>query len=445
MTTAKLLSAAILLLCAGSVSAEDSIPAGSDSENPIQLRRTSPQDRKLLKTARASEPGRGPAPAFVIKTANNNFVMTIGGEIAPILGWDIGNNLYKQDDAGISFVTSEIPVPPTTGHKGDYFINPLNGNLYLQVVGFAGTPNRITGYIKAGTNGMDSKIALKRAYITWRNFTAGLKLTLFQDGDACQPPTIDPQGPSGCVATSAYEIGYTSPSYNGFRFAVAVDMPSYYNSNGYYRGKDYPEFDGRQVLNDNAEEMAPDIPAWVEYSWSNQNRVRLSGIFRHFSYRDLVASKRRGVVGWGVMLSGNLQPVKPVTFYYQFAYGKGIGAYIQDIAGKPISFVPDNAAPGKMKASPMMGANIGVSINPTPKLQFNAMFSEARIWDVEDYCNALPEEQNYKYALYGAVNCFYNVTSYLQVGMEYLWGRRVTWNMGGANDNRIQTQIAFTF
>ena len=241
MTTAKLLSAAILLLCAGSVSAEDSIPAGSDSENPIQLRRTSPQDRKLLKTARASEPGREPAPAFVIKTANNNFVMTIGGEIAPILGWDIGNNLYKQDDAGISFVTSEIPVPPTTGHKGDYFINPLNGNLYLQVVGFAGTPNRITGYIKAGTNGMDSKIALKRAYITWRNFTAGLKLTLFQDGDACQPPTIDPQGPSGCVATSAYEIGYTSPSYNGFRFAVAVDMPSYYNSNGYYRGKDYPE------------------------------------------------------------------------------------------------------------------------------------------------------------------------------------------------------------
>lgn len=222
-------------------------------------------------------------------------------------------------------------------------------------------------------------------------------------------------------------------------------MPSYYTSNGYYRGKDHPKFDGQQVLNDNAEEMFPDIPAWVEYSWSQWNRVRLSGLLRHYAYRDLVAGKRRGVMGWGAMLSGNIQPVKPVIFYYQFAYGKGIGAYLQDIAGKPISFVPDDETPGKMKASPMMGANIGVSINPTSKLQFNAMFSESRIWDVRDYCNALPESQNYKYALYGAVNCFYNITSYLQVGIEYLYGRRVTWNKGGANDSRIQTQLAFTF
>ncbi len=445
MTTTKLISAGMLMLFGLGAAAEDSIPAGTDAGNPIQLRRATAQDKELLKSSRAAEPGRDPAPAFVIKTANSNFVMTIGGEINPIIGWDIGNNLYKQDDAGISFVTGAIPVPATQGHRNDYFINPLNGYLDLQIVGFAGSPNQITGYLKAGTNGMDSKLVLQRAYVSWRNFTAGMKLTLFQDADACQPPTIDPQGPSGCVSTVSYEIGYTSKSYSGFRFAVALDMPSYYTSKGFYRGKDYPSFDGKQVLNDNAEEMVPDIPAWVEYSWSDMNRVRVSGIFRHYAYRDLVAGKRRGVTGWGVMLSGNLQPIKPITFYYQLAYGKGIGAYLQDIAGKPISFVPDNAAPGKMKASPMMGANIGVSFNPTSKLQFNAMFSESRIWDVEDYCNALPEEQNYKYALYGAVNCFYNITSYLQVGVEYLWGHRQTWNIGGAHDNRIQTQLAFTF
>lgn len=444
MTATKLLRAGILLLAALPAVAEDSIPA-TDAGNSIHLHRATASDRELLKSSRAEEPGREPAPSFVIKTDNNNFVMTIGGEINPILGWDIGNDLYKQDGAGISFVTSSIPVPSMHGHRSDYFINPLNGHLFLQIVGFASTPNQISAYLKAGTNGEDSKIVLKRAYMSWRNFTAGLKLTLFQDANACQPPTIDPQGPSGCATTAAYEIGYTSKSYNGFRFAVAIDMPSYYTSQGYYRGKDYPIFDGQQVLNGNVEEMVPDIPAWVEYSWSKMNRVRLSGLFRHYAYRDLVADKRRGVIGWGAMLSGNLQPAKPVTFYYQFVYGHGIGAYIQDIAGKPISFVPDNAAPGKMKTAPMMGANIGVSINPTPKLQFNAMFSEARIWDVSDYCNALPEDQNYKYALYGAVNCFYNITSYLQVGVEYLYGHRQTWNIGGADDSRIQTQLAFTF
>lgn len=429
-------------LCTLAASGGDSIP---DADNPIKIARATDADRAVLKAARVDEPGKAPASVFVVKTANSDFVMTIGGEINPILGWDIGNNLYKQSGAGISFVTADIPVPASEGHKGDYYINPINGFLDLQVVGFAGTPNQITGYVKAGTNGIDSDIMLQRAYVSWRGFTAGMKLTLFQDAYACQPPTIDPEGPSGCVSTVAYEIGYTSRSYNGFRFAVAADMPSYYTSKGYYRGKDYPSFDGHQVLNADAEEMVPDFPAWIEYSWSEWNRVRVSGILRHYSYRDLVADKRRGVMGWGVMLSGNLQPARPVTFYYQFAYGKGIGAYLQDIAGKPISFVPDNECPGKMKASPMMGANIGVSINPSAKWQINAMFSESRIWDVEDYCNALPESQNYKYALYGAVNCFYNITSYLQAGIEYLYGRRTTWNHGGASDSRIQTQLAFTF
>jgi hypothetical protein len=151
------------------------------------------------------------------------------------------------------------------------------------------------------------------------------------------------------------------------------------------------------------------------------------------------------MLGWGVMLSGNVSPVDKLIFYYQVAYGQGIGAYLQDIAGKPISFVPDDARPGRMKASPMMGANVGVTFNATSKLQFNAMFSESRIWKVGDYCNALDESQNYKYALYGAVNCFYNINPWLQWGIEYLWGHRQTWNIGGANDSRIQTQLAFTF
>ena len=343
-------------------------------------------------------------------------------------------------------MTSAIPVPAQKGKKGDFYINPINGSVDMQIVGLAGTPDEITGYIKVGTNGINTSIVLQRAYITYRNFTAGMKLTLMQDDYACQPPTIDPEGPSGCVSNVAYEISYKSKSYNGFRFAAGLDMPTFYSSKGYYRGKDFPEFDGKQVADyGDAEQLIPDIPAWVEYTFSENNRIRVSGLLRNFAYRDLVADKTRHMLGWGVMLSGNVSPVDKLIFYYQVAYGQGIGAYLQDIAGKPISFVPDDARPGRMKASPMMGANVGVTFNATSKLQFNAMFSESRIWKVGDYCNALDESQNYKYALYGAVNCFYNINPWLQWGIEYLWGHRQTWNIGGANDSRIQTQLAFTF
>lgn len=408
--------------------------------------RTTPEVAEILNHSRPHGSNEIPTPKFVLKSENNNFLMTIGGELDLIMGGDIGNNLYKQSGAGISFVTNQIPVPATPGHKGDFYINPINGFVDMQIVGFGGTANELTGYFKVGTNGITKSLALQRAYVSYRGFTGGLKLTLFQDDYACQPPTIDPEGPSGEVSAAAYEINYTSKSYNGFRFAIGLDIPTFYSSNGYYRGHDYKaQYAGEKVAVTDYDQIAPDIPMWVEYSFSQWNRIRLSGIIRNFAYKDLVKECTRHTVGWGAMLSGNIQPASQWILYYQFAYGQGIGNYIQDIAGMPYSFTPSDSDPGKMVANPMLGANIGVTFNATKKLQFNAMFSEARIFNVRDYAISEPETQDYKYALYGAVNCFYNINSFLQVGVEYLYGHRQTWNIGGAHDSRLQAQLAFTF
>ncbi|MDE6693851.1 MAG: hypothetical protein K2K05_10740, partial [Muribaculaceae bacterium] len=275
--------------------------------------------------------------------------------------------------------------------------------------------------------------------------TVGKKVTLFEDDNAIQPPTIDSEGPSGAVTTTTYEVGYKSRDYDGFKFALGIDMPTWYASNGVYRGKDYPVFDGKQVANyADAEQILPDVPAWVEYSASKWNRVRLSALLRNFAYRDLVADKTRHMAGWGLMLSGNLQPSKPLILYYTVAYGKGIGAYLQDLAGMPLSFVPQNSKPGRMTASPMAGIHFGATYNINSRWQANAMVSESRIWDVKDYAVA-ESNTDYKYALYAAGNVFYNITPYLQWGVEYVWGHRQTWDIGGAHDSRIQTQLQFTF
>ena len=410
----------------------------------LEVVRTTPEIGKVLDKSRPHEAHSIPTPKFVLKSGNNNFLMTIGGSFNFIVGGDIGNNLYKQPDAGISFITSDIPVPAQRGYKGDFYINPINGYVDAQIVAFGGTDNELTAYVKAGTNGITSSIALQRAYVTYRGFTGGMKLTLFQDDYACQPPTIDPEGPSGCISTVAYELSYKSKSYNGFRFALGLDMPTYYSSNGYYRGHDFPALDNTQVSTA-VDNYIPDIPMWAEYSFSNWNRIRLSGVIRNFRYKDIIHDQYKVNTGWGVMLSGNVQPASKWILYYQFAYGKGIGNYIQDIAGHPYSFIPSDKEPGHMVSSPMLGANVGVTFNATSKLQFNAMFSQARIFDVRDYANSGDESLNYRYALYGAVNCFYNINSFLQVGVEYLYGHRQTWNIGGANDSRIQAQLAVTF
>lgn len=412
----------------------------------LQLMRTTPEIAKILEKGRPHEPHSIPVPKFVVVNPNNqNFILTVGGQLNLVVGGDFGNNLYKQPGAGISFVTNAIPVPSVLGKRVDLYINAINGSADMQVVGFANTANEVTGYFKIGTNGISTNIVLQRAYVTWRGITGGLKLSLFQDDYACQPPTIDPEGPSGEVSAVSYEIAYTSKSYNGWKFAAALSMPTYYSSLGYYRGYDFPEYKDKDLSTMDYDQFVPDVPAWVEYSWSQWNRIRVSGMLRTFRYRDLVAMHSRLSIGWGAMLSGNVQPDKKWILYYQFAFGKGIGNYIQDIAGHPYSFIPRDNHPGWITPSPMMGANIGVSFNPTSKLQFNAMLSEARIWNVATYANLQDESENYKYAIYGAVNCFYNLNSFLQLGVEYLYGRRETWNIGGAFDNRVQAQVSFSF
>ena len=98
----------------------------------------------------------------------------------------------------------------------------------------------------------------------------------------------------------------------------------------------------------------------------------------------------------------------------------------------------------------MMGLTFGASYNATKKLQFNLVGSYARVWDAQNYAvlgdqDGVAGSNNYRYAVYGAANCFYSFTKYLQWGMEYVYGRRATYELGAASDHRIQTQLIFSF
>lgn len=448
-----------LLACSAIVAspalAQDKKEKTNDPGNRVSFVKTSQDSTvyKILEKDRSKDVNDIPVPHFAIHTANNKFVMTIGAQINPIIGGDLGNDLYRNDDAGINFIPSCIPAPSQPDRKSDFYINALNADVDLQVVGFGGTGDQITGYVKFGTNGVDNDLHLKKAYVSWRGLTAGRKNTLFQDDAVC-PPTIDPQGPNGYVSTTVEEISYVSPVWGGFNFGVGLDIPSYYTSSGVYRGKDYLSKsrlvrEGITGVDPEGVSMTvPDIPLYVQWGASALNRVRLGAIVRPMLYKDLINDHRRATVGWGLSLSGNVNPVEPLVFYLQATYGKGIGAYIQDTQGLPLSFTPKDGEAGHMTPTPMLGWLAGVTYNINPKWQVNAMASQARVWKVGPYAEAQAqnpgEYNNYRYGYYGAANVFYNLSSYLQFGAEYLYGYRSTWSGQCGHDNRIQFQIIFT-
>ncbi len=396
-------------------------------------------------------------PHFVIRTADNKFILTIGGEIQPIFGWDLGNDLYEQPDAGGGSVTSQIPVPAPQFKKSDFYINALNGNISLQVVGFGGTADQITGYIKIGTDGWHNPLNLKNAYVMWRGIKMGMSPTLLKDELACQPPMIDPQGPCGVVSTTNYLINYTTRSLKGFRAAIGVEVPTFNSSNGRYLGRDYKAFNGKDILNKPVcdptayNQLVPDIPIWVEWAKDNANRVRLSGLLRTLNYRDLIENCHRTTVGWGVMLSGNISPIPELAFCAQAIYGKGIGNYIQDMAGVSLSFTPKTDEPGILTPTPQMGLVFGVTYNIAKRWQMNAVYSMSRMWNVDTYAFAesftdgnTGNFNNYRYCNYVGANVLYNISSFFQVGLEYIYGQRKTYYKGQAHNNRISAAVSVT-
>lgn len=446
--------AAASAMCAALASAQDIDKEDEPADKQIVFAKTSQDSTvyNILNKDRSKNVNELPVPHFAIHTANKKFVMTIGAKFNPIIGADMGSDLYKMDGAGINFIPAQIPVPAQPGKKSDFFINALNADLDIQIVGFGNTRDQITGYIKFSTDGNDKNIHMSKAFITWRGLTAGLKNSLFVDEEAI-PPTIDPQGPNGQVNVTVNEFGYVSPSMKGVRLGVGLDMPEYYTSRGVYLGKDYTSWHGARIEGEKVCDpnyysfQVPDIPMFVEYA-NGMNRVKLAGIVRPLIYRDLLCNQRKSTVGWGLSLSGNVKPVDQLTFYLQATYGKGIGNYIQDLAGMPISFVPKDDHPGEMTPTPMMGWCAGISYDINSKWQVNVMASQARVWNVsayaEDEAEPGTEINNYKYGYYGAANVFYNISSYFQVGLEYLYGYRKTWDHGSGHDNRLQLQVQFS-
>ena len=205
----------------------------------LELVRVSPELRDIIMQDRRKEPQSYAAPKFAIRTPDNKFILSIGGQVNPILGYDLGNDLYDADGGGIDFPTGAIPVPAVPGKKSAFFINPLRAYIDFTIVGFGGTKNQVTAYFKLAMNGENHNAFFKRAYVSWRGITAGETATLFSDDDANQPTTIDPEGPAGNVAGTAYAISYKSPVWGGFSFAVGIEKPTFYSSNGVYRGPDY--------------------------------------------------------------------------------------------------------------------------------------------------------------------------------------------------------------
>lgn len=374
---------------------------------------------------RFNEPG---APRFAIIGKENKFYLGIGGVVKGVGLFDWGNPIDDPND----FTTADIPFDLPDGNGGKIQGSLGQSKLFINLVALPGTDNKIGLYVSGKFTGSGSAFKLAHAYVTYRGFTVGHTASLFEDG-AAAPPTIDDEGPCGLVGVNNNLIDYTHSFGKRFKVGVGVELSSVSMTT--------------TDLTRSVSQRIPDIPAFVQYNWSDGDGwLRFSALMRNIQYRDLVADKNRNKTCWGIKLSGST-PIgaTPLQAYYQAAYGRGIGGYIQDLAGLGLDLSPEAGAPGRLDAVKAWGAYAGLQYTFSEKFLASVSYSQTRAYAKGYSAGSTPWNEQYKYAQYVSANIFYTILPGLQCGVEYLYGRRVDMDGMSRSDNRINTMLQFSF
>lgn len=368
-------------------------------------------------------------PSFAFMSKNNKFMMGIGGYVKASMSMDFDGVI--NDPA--YFTISNIPINPMPGNDKLLQFNANESTIFYNLVSLSNRKNNFGAYINMNFSGLNYTPVIEDAYITYGDFLIGKTTSLFTDAAAI-PPTIDGEGPNGLTYKTNLVLNFRGHIGKHFATGIGLEMPT----------TDFTTSEYQSVTN----QFIPDIPSYIQYSWgrNNSSHVRLSSIIRNVNYRNNVENKDDIMTTYACQLSGLMNFKEKVVFYYQLAYGTGLTPYIQDLSGLKLDFMPQhfdnhNDNNGKLEHVNSMAYYAGLQYNFNPRTFMSCTFSQVDI-QVPDYYQ---DTDIYKQAYYLATNFFWYATPNVQLGAEYLYGKRVDQNDEWGQANRIQLMLQYNF
>ncbi len=361
------------------------------------------------------------APYFMMMSKDADLAFGIGG-IIRMRGWFDWNGTVNMP----AFKPYAINIPKDPSSKRKLNGTPAGTALFFTILGRQTSLGQFMGYFEGNFDGYKHVgFKLKKAYVTFNDWTIGYARTTFSDPGA-EAPVIDGAGPSGKVSHTTILVRWLHKFKKHWSVAASLELPEY----------GVQEQPGQTKKNT---AYIPDIAAFLQYSYKSSH-IRLAALYKIMSYRDLITASNHNKSGWGVQLSGTYQVGQRLSIYAAYSIGQGIGTYSNDLSSDNYDLVSDPAHPGTLYAPLSWGLSLGAQYYFTKNIFAAMTISESRYMPRHD---AMPAE--YKYGLYGAVNVFWDITPRLQVGAEYLIGKRMNFNHQNACADRIDALFQFSF
>lgn len=366
-------------------------------------------------------------PRFTLVGKDSKFYLGMGANVKMVGDFDWGAPLSNPN----IFAPKDIPMSTEDGNKSQTLFSVGQSNIYWNFVALPGSKNQVGLFFDVIFLGHSSTpvIQIHHLYMKYRGFTAGYVVSTFTDLKA-EPYSIDFGGPNAVTLVRHPNI------YYNFKFGkdkmwsaqLGLDMPN------------MASFTTSSVEK-NINQRMPDIPFFIQRSWAgNKGWLRASAIFRNLQYRyDGVGGGKvgnRSEMGWGVKLSGKTPIAGGLSACWQGTYGKGIASYIQDLSGEGMDLVTEVNS-DKMQTVPVWGAYGSLQYDFGRCAFINFTYSQVRT-----YADSFPGIGDlYKYGQYVTSNLVFNISSFAQVGVEYLWGRRMNYSGHQAHDNRLMLML----
>lgn len=362
-------------------------------------------------------------PYFMMMTKNAKLAMGMGGvlKIRGIYDW---NGAVGSQD----FTPYYIPIPkdPTQMHK-------LSGSasksvIYLTVLGRNTAIGDFKAYIEGGFSGYNHiDFKLKKAYLTVRDFTAGLAPSTFCDG-AAETPVVDGGSNNGRIDRANLLFRYIHQFNKGWTLAASLEFPSNAITDQDPNTKACADY-------------IPDFVAFGQYHWDDgYSHVRLSGLLRTLEYRDLMTQQNHHKLGWGVMLSSSVKVIPNLSLYGIMVYGAGHASYTGDLGGDNLDLIAHPGNPGELYAPSAFSFDFGLKYYFAKTLYATLGYSQMRT-----YLKPGAAATDYKLGQSGCANFFWDVTPRLTVGCEYLIGRRVNYDGTSGVSDRFEAMLSLSF
>lgn len=363
------------------------------------------------------------APMFTFMSKNADLAMGIGATVK-LSGWFDWNGYVP----GADFSPYDIEMPKNPDHDKSLNASAANSGLFFSLLGYHKKLGHYRVYIQGGFSGYANKgFKLKKAWVQIRDFTAGLATTTFSD-PASEPDVLDPAGGNGIASKSNVLVRYMKTFKNKWSVAGSLEFPS-----------SQPDVSGGNVSKHL--DYVPDFAALGQYQWNRGlSHIRLAALLRTMSYTDLTTNTNHSVTGWGALLGSAIKICPQLTFTAQGSVGQGISAYTGDLSNGDYDLLADPQNPGKLYAPTTLAGTVGLKYNWMRNLNSTIALSTLR-----NYAKDGTHDSNYKYGQYLAANLVYNITPRIQMGMEYLAGKRMNFDGSHANANRLQALFTASF